>query len=78
MHIHPVAYSAKEYPEIFSTICKPGDGSCYDSIFKDKTGDFAWHLDVSLEEYPASFSFFVAIEAPPSGCDTVFVNLHEA
>ncbi|RKP30790.1 Clavaminate synthase-like protein [Metschnikowia bicuspidata] len=72
LHIHPVAYSAKEYPEIFSTICKPGDGSCYDSIFKDKTGDFAWHLDVSLEEYPASFSFFVAIEAPPSGCDTVF------
>lgn len=64
MHIHQVGYSAKKYSEIFSTICKPGDGSCYDSIFEDKTGDFAWHLDVSLEEYPASFSFFVAIDAP--------------
>lgn len=78
LHIHPVSYSAKDYPEIFVTIRKEGDESRYESEFKNKTGGFQWHSDVSFEHYPASFSFFVALEAPPSGGDTVFVDLREA
>lgn len=78
LHIHPVAYSAENHPEIFATLRKGGDSSRYDTVFKHKTGDFGWHSDISFEEYPASFSFFVALEAPPSGGDTVFIDLREA
>lgn len=78
LHIHPVSYSAKGFPEVFTTIRKSGDGSRYNDVFRNKTGDFGWHSDISFEEYPASFSFFVALEAPPSGGDTVFVDLREA
>lgn len=78
LHIHPVSYSAKDYPEIFVTIRKEGDESRYETEFKSKTGAFQWHSDVSFEEYPSSFSFFAALEAPPSGGDTVFVDLREA
>lgn len=78
LHIHPVSYSAKGFPEIFVTLRKEGDESRYESEFKHKTGAFQWHSDVSFEHYPASFSFFVALEAPPSGGDTVFVDLREA
>lgn len=78
LHIHPVSYSAEDYPEIFVTIRKEGDESRYDTEFKHRTGSFQWHSDVSFEEYPSSFSFFAALEAPPSGGDTVFVDLREA
>lgn len=78
LHIHPVSYSAEDYPEIFVTIRKEGDESRYDKEFRNKTGSFTWHSDISFEEYPSSFSFFVALEAPPSGGDTVFVDLREA
>lgn len=78
LHIHPVSYSAEGYPEIFATIRKSGDGSRYDSAFAGKTGEFQWHSDISFEEYPSSFSIFVALEAPPSGGDTVFIDLREA
>ncbi|WPK25611.1 hypothetical protein PUMCH_002932 [Australozyma saopauloensis] len=78
LHIHPVSYSAQGYPEIFTTIRKGGDGSRYDAVFQRKSKDIAWHSDISFEEYPASFSFFVALEAPPSGGDTVFIDLREA
>lgn len=78
LHIHPVSYSAEGFPEVFTTIRRGGDGSRYDSNFKNKTGEFTWHSDISFEEYPASFSFFVALEAPPSGGDTVFIDLREA
>lgn len=78
LHVHPVSYSANGYPEVFTTIRKAGDGTRYNEEFKTKTGGFGWHSDISFEEYPASFSFFVALEAPPSGGDTVFIDLREA
>lgn len=78
LHIHPVSYSAENYPEIFTTIRKSGDESRYAKAFSTRTGQFQWHSDISFEEYPASFSIFVALEAPPSGGDTVFIDLREA
>lgn len=78
LHIHPVAYSAKDHPEVFVTFRKAGGPQRYETQFRHETGSHRWHSDVSFEEYPSSFSFFVALEAPPSGGDTVFVDLREA
>lgn len=80
LHIHPVSYAAEDHPELLVTFRKGGDGSRYQQEFSDRTTSrvFGWHSDISFEEYPASFSFFVALEAPPSGGDTVFIDLREA
>lgn len=78
LHIHPVALTAEGHPEIFVTLRKPGDETRFDQEFKTRTGLYGWHSDISFEEYPSSFSFFVALEAPPSGGDTVFIDLREA
>ncbi|CAN3353728.1 alpha-ketoglutarate-dependent sulfonate dioxygenase [Diutina catenulata] len=79
LHVHPVSYSAEDYPELFTTFRNSSsDDSRYTETFKDTTKGISWHSDVSFEKYPASFSFFVALEAPPSGGDTVFIDLREA
>ncbi|PVH16668.1 uncharacterized protein CXQ87_004964 [Candidozyma duobushaemuli] len=78
LHIHPVAYSAKDHPELLVTFRGAGGPERWESNFRFKTNTNAWHSDISFEEYPSSFSFFVALEAPPSGGDTVFVDLREA
>lgn len=78
LHVHHTSYSAEDYPEVFVTFRKAGDGSRYDTEFANSTGGSRWHSDVSFEEYPSSFSIFVGLEAPPSGGDTVFVDLREA
>lgn len=78
LHIHPVAYSAVDHPELLVTFRKAGGAQRWALQFSHETGGFRWHSDISFEEYPSSFSFFVALEAPPSGGDTVFVDLREA
>lgn len=78
LHIHPVSDSAENYPEVFSTYRPLGDASRYEREFELATSRIAWHSDISFEEYPASFSFFVALEAPDSGGDTVFIDSREA
>lgn len=78
LHIHPVSFVAENYPELLVTFRPAGDGSRYDTQFGNTANSAVWHSDISFEEYPASFSFFVALEAPPSGGDTVFINLREA
>lgn len=78
LHIHPVAYSAKDHPELLVTFRGAGGPERWELNFRFKTNTNAWHSDISFEEYPSSFSFFVALEAPPSGGDTVFVDLREA
>ncbi|CAN3353065.1 alpha-ketoglutarate-dependent sulfonate dioxygenase [Diutina catenulata] len=78
LHVHPVGISAKNQPELLTTFRPAGDSERYDEVFKDRTKGFAWHSDISFEPYPASFSFFVALEAPPAGGDTVFIDLREA
>lgn len=78
LHIHPVSYSAEDHPELLVTFRAAGDETRYNKEFAARTGAYGWHLDISFEEYPASFSFFVALEAPESGGDTVFIDLREA
>uniref|UniRef100_A0A0L0P8L9 Oxidoreductase activity n=1 Tax=Candidozyma auris TaxID=498019 RepID=A0A0L0P8L9_CANAR len=78
LHIHPVAYTAVDHPELLVTFRKAGDSKRWATEFSRETGLYRWHSDISFEEYPSSFSFFVALEAPPSGGDTVFVDLREA
>ncbi|SGZ58404.1 CIC11C00000001484 [Sungouiella intermedia] len=80
LHIHPVLYSVDDHPELLVTFRKAGDSSRYaqELLFKTHSNNFGWHSDVSFEQYPASFSFFVALEAPPSGGDTIFIDLREA
>lgn len=78
LHIHPVSLIGDGHPEVYVTLRKAGDGSRFANEFRSKTGEFAWHSDVSFEPFPPSFSFFVALEAPSSGGDTVFIDLREA
>lgn len=78
LHIHPVSYSAVDHPELLVTFRKAGGANRWALQFRHEAGAFRWHSDISFEEYPSSFSFFVALEAPPSGGDTVFVDLREA
>lgn len=78
LHIHPVSYSAENHPELLVTFRKAGGEERYKTQFENKTNSTTWHSDISFEEYPASFSFFVALEAPQSGGDTVFIDTREA
>ena len=78
LHIHPVASSVVDYPEFLVTFRKEGGPERYEGEFAHKTNLVTWHSDISFEEYPASFSFFVALEVPESGGDTVFADTREA
>ncbi|KAK6197841.1 oxidoreductase activity protein [Scheffersomyces amazonensis] len=78
LHIHPVSFAAEDHPELLVTYRPAGGDERYDNEFANRTGAYGWHSDISFEEYPASFSFFVALEAPQSGGDTVFIDLREA
>lgn len=78
LHIHPVSYSAVGYPELFTTFRNAGTKERYEKVYADTTKLYGWHSDVSFEKYPSLFSIFVALEAPPSGGDTVFIDLREA
>ncbi|CAH2355753.1 alpha-ketoglutarate-dependent sulfonate dioxygenase [[Candida] railenensis] len=78
LHVHPISLSPKGHPELLVTYRKAGDSSRYAKAFAGTHNLGAWHSDISFEEYPASFSFFVALEAPPSGGDTVFLDTREA
>lgn len=78
LHIHQVALSQKDYPELFVTYRRPGDSSRYAKTYAGTDTTHAWHSDISFEEYPASFSFFVALESPDTGGDTVFLDTREA
>lgn len=77
LHIHPVANSAEE-PELLVTYRPEGDSDKYQAEFANRTSSVAWHSDISFEQYPSSFSFFVALEVPESGGDTVFIDTREA
>lgn len=77
LHIHPAANSGEE-PELLVTYRPEGDSSRYAAEFANKTSAVAWHSDISFEEYPSSFSFFVALEVPEAGGDTVFIDTREA
>lgn len=78
LHIHPVSYSIDGYPELLVTFRKEGGEERYQGEFANRNTLVGWHSDISFEEYPASFSFFVALEAPESGGDTVFADTREA
>lgn len=78
LHVHPVVLSAASQPELLTTFRPAGGPDRYEKAFEDNTKSFGWHSDVSFEKYPPSFSFFVALEAPPAGGDTVFIDLREA
>lgn len=78
LHVHQVYHGLLDFPELFVTYRKAGDGSRYSRQFANSTSGAAWHSDISFDKYPASFSFFVALEAPDSGGDTVFLDGREA
>ncbi|KAG2730710.1 hypothetical protein G9P44_006287 [Scheffersomyces stipitis] len=78
LHIHPVSFAAENYPELLVTYRPAGGAERYPVQFANSTNTAGWHSDISFEEYPSSFSFFVALEAPESGGDTVFLDLREA
>ena len=78
LHVHPVSFVPEGHPELLVQFRPAGDGSRHAREFANQTSSHGWHSDISFEEYPASFSFFTALEAPESGGDTVFIDLREA
>lgn len=78
LHIHQVSRALKNHPDLLVTYRKAGDSSRYERAFANSTSGVGWHSDISFEKYPASFSFFVALEAPESGGDTIVLDGREA
>lgn len=78
LHIHPVSFTAEDNPELLVTFRPAGDETRFANEFAGRSQSYAWHSDISFEEYPASFSLFVALEAPESGGDTVFIDTRAA
>ena len=64
------------HPEILtiSNVLKP-DGSPAGDL---GDGEVNWHTDTWFREYPPAGSFLHAIEIPPKGGDTQFLNMYRA
>jgi taurine dioxygenase len=41
-------------------------------------GELVWHTDMSYQEDPPKASMLYALEAPPEGGKTGFVNMYDA
>lgn len=71
LHVHPSKreLGMKGDPEIFTVKTDA-------NTVQNNGGQ--WHMDVSCEEVPPLGSMLLLKEAPPSGGDTVFANMHLA
>lgn len=71
LHVHPSkrTLGAKGDPEIFTVATN-------ENTTRNNGG--RWHMDVSCEPVPPMGSLLLLKEAPPSGGDTLFANMHAA
>lgn len=68
------AYSLKSHPQIYVLSNVRENGA---PIGRDGAG-FHWHSDHTFEEKPCSATMLHAVETPPEGGDTLFVDMVDA
>lgn len=73
LHIHPTSGAPKGYPEVHLVHRGAGDTS-FQTALLDRTSSVAWHSDITYENQPPGTTFLYALEVPPAGGDTLFVN----
>ncbi|KAH8917930.1 TauD-domain-containing protein [Atractiella rhizophila] len=76
LHIHPTSGHPKGHPE-FHLVYRDGKAS-FNFEQSNRVTSVTWHSDVTYELQPPGTSFFWILDQPPSGGDTVFVNMVEA
>jgi taurine dioxygenase len=63
------------HPEIYIVSNVIENGAAIGSL---GAGDLVWHTDMSYQEDPPKASMLYALEVPPGGGNTGFVNMHRA
>nr|XP_018266038.1 uncharacterized protein I303_00007 [Kwoniella dejecticola CBS 10117]OBR88196.1 hypothetical protein I303_00007 [Kwoniella dejecticola CBS 10117] len=82
LHIHPVSGSFHPYPagipEMHVVFKDPNSTAPIKPEETQSVSSVVWHADHTAERQPPGVTFFVALEVPPSGGDTLFVSATEA
>lgn len=77
LHIHPTSGAPKDYPEVH-LVHRGAEETDFNQFLQDRTNSIAWHSDVTYEKQPPGTTFLYALDVPPSGGDTLFVNQAKA
>ncbi|RMZ80983.1 hypothetical protein DV738_g2504, partial [Chaetothyriales sp. CBS 135597] len=73
LHIHPTSGAPEGYPEVH-LVHRGADDKGFGGLLETRTNSVAWHSDVTYENQPPGTTFLYALDVPPSGGDTIFVN----
>ncbi|KAG9311190.1 hypothetical protein JVU11DRAFT_8264 [Chiua virens] len=78
IHRHPTSGNVKDYPE-FHVVYRDANHDYLKRVIpEDRINQTQWHSDVSYEKQPAGTTFFVILDQPPTGGDTLFASQVEA
>ena len=77
LHIHPTSGAPAGFPEVHLVHRSAGDTSAQD-FFASRTNSVAWHSDTTYENQPPGTTFLYALDVPPAGGDTLFLNMAAA
>ncbi|RMD44832.1 hypothetical protein DV735_g422, partial [Chaetothyriales sp. CBS 134920] len=73
LHIHPTSGAPEGFPEVH-LVHRGADDKGFGGLLETRTNSVAWHSDVTYENQPPGTTFLYALDVPPSGGDTIFVN----
>ena len=73
IHIHPTSGAPKGFPEVH-LVHRGAEDTTFQQFLQDRTNSIAWHSDVTYEQQPPGTTFLYALDVPPAGGDTLFVN----
>lgn len=73
LHIHPASGAPKDYPEVH-LVHRGAEDTSFANFLQERTNSIAWHSDVTYENQPPGTTFLYALDVPPAGGDTLFVN----
>ena len=82
LHIHPATGAPKGAPDFHIVYHKPNVEESFKGDFSkipdNKLSFRTWHTDITFEEYPSGTTFFVELDSPDAGGDTLFSDATEA
>ncbi|WWC97352.1 hypothetical protein V866_004231 [Kwoniella sp. B9012] len=81
LHIHPTMPYPKGIPEMHVVYKDPAAANRFSAIKPSdlqSVSSVVWHSDHTAEQQPPGYTFFVALEVPETGGDTLFVSATEA